>query len=40
MFQMMQMMQDLGLVFWVTTLLTWTFMVVAIIALIKYINRK
>lgn len=30
----------LGLVFWITTLLSWTVLVLLIIALIRWINKK
>lgn len=33
-------MGSMGFIFWITTVLAWTLMVVAIIALIRWINKK
>ena len=47
MYQMYQMMQGFGygmgsisLVFWITTLLSWTILILLIVALIRWISKK
>lgn len=47
MYQMYQMMQglgygmgSLGLIFWINTLLVWTILVLVIVALVRWLNKK